>query len=186
MIEPTDNIDYWSQQAYSLGVKLAGDEEDGPAPSYAMSGLLYLSTVEDKPWLLLSVPNALVRGVFDGLHSPGIELPLNADGKLDAHISVCRPDEIELAGGPKVFENDRGKPFRYSLGRLVEFTPGGWPDVDRCWAIRIHSPELQALRISHGLSALPNGGKYDLHLTVAVRRSGVLSRNAKSKGTAAA
>ncbi len=187
ILRATDNgQSYWDRQAYALG-KLAADEQAVPSPSYSLSGLLFVSDAHDgRPWGMVSVPNAMVRGVFDALTEPGIQLPLNKDGKLDAHITVFRPEEIELLGGPSALKNDRGKPFRYSLGRLVDFVPGGWADMDRCWALRVHSPELQRLRRSHGLSSLPNDGKYDFHVTVAVRRKGVLGRNEKAKDTAVA
>jgi hypothetical protein len=48
--------------------------------------------------------------------------------------------------------------------------------------LRVHSPELQELRRSYGLSSLPNDGKFDFHITVAIRRKNVLGRNTVSKG----
>lgn len=188
MIEVTDDpLPYAHRQAHLLGLKRAADETSEATPAYNMSGLLYLSeSSSGEPWALLTVPNALVRGVFDGMHEPGIELPPNGKGRLDAHISVMRPEEIASLGGAKAIENDRGKPFKYSLGRLVSLEPAGWKEMERAWMIRVHSPELQALRRSHGLSSLPNDGKFDFHITVAVRRKGVLGRNDKAKETAPA
>lgn len=199
MIDPQDRPSYWDRMAYALGGGLAMPPpparppsllDAAPAvkeaaeatPSYAMTGLLYVSERSGKPWALLSVPNALVRGVFDALHAPGVELPL-LDGKLDAHVSVLRDSELEMIGGPDALKNDRGKPFRYSLGRLMEFVPDGWADVNKCFAVTVHSPELQQLRLSHGLSALP---KYPFHLTVGCVHKAVLGRNDKSKDTTAA
>jgi len=184
MIEVLDGPGYWDRQAYALG-RLKAAEDDTPTPSYSMSGLLYVSEASGRPWACLSVPNALVRGMFDALTEPGIELPMT-DGKLNAHISVFRPEEIEMLGGPEALKNDRGKPFRYSLGRLVELTPAAWADMAKCWVLRVHSPELQQLRRSHGLSGLPKDGEYDFHITVAVRRKGVLGRNDTAKATDAA
>lgn len=181
MLEPKQKLSYWSRQAYLLGEKLASDA----TPSYGLTGLLYLSELNGKPFGLLSVPNAMVRGVFDALHVPGIELPF-LNERLNAHITVFRPEELESIGGADKIQNDRGKPFRYSLGRLVEFEPAGWQGVEKVWAIRVHSPELQELRRSHGLSSLPNNGEYDFHISVAVKHRGVLARNEKAKGTAAA
>ena len=86
-----------------------------------------------------------------------------------------------MLGGPERFKNDRGKSFRYTLGRLVELEPDGWPDMASCFMLRVHSPELQVLRRSYGLSSLPNDGQYQFHITVAVRRRGVLGRNDKGK-----
>jgi hypothetical protein len=116
---------------------------------------------------------------------PGVELPLR-DGRLDAHITVFRAEELLAMGGAGAIKNDRGKSFRYSLGRLVELEPAGWPEVAKAWVIRVHSPELQQLRRSYGLSSLPHDGDYDFHITVAIRRKGILGRNEKSKDTAAA
>jgi len=177
---------YWAGQAYRLGEKLASDA----SPSYSLRGLLHTTRGggdqgADKVWGLLSVPNALVRGVFDAMDENGVELPLSGpEGRLNAHITVLRPDEIAMCGGPEAFTKDRGRAFRYTLGRLVEFDPAGWPEMSRCWAIRCHSPELQQMRRSYGLSGLPDNGKYDFHITVAVRRRGVLGRNDKAKAPA--
>jgi hypothetical protein len=172
------------QAAYKAGlqIKLAAD----PSPAYNLTGLLYLSMQKDKPWMLLSVPAALVRGVFDAMHEPGAELPLDEDGKLNAHISVIRPDEVALVGGANAFKNDRGKPFRYTIGRLMEVEPEGWPEMKKVYYLTVHSPELQELRRSHALSSLPNEGKFALHVTCAVVRKGVLGRNDTAKGTAPA
>lgn len=187
LLSPSFGLPYWHAQALALGVKYALDQQtpEPPQVAYNLSGLLYVTDHGGKPWGLLSVPNALVRGVFDAMHEPGIELPLSG-GKLDAHITVFRPEEIERLGGPEALRNDRGKPFGYSLGRLVSVEPAGWPEMARCWMVRVHSPQLQQLRRSHGLSSLPNEGKYDFHITVGVRRRGVLNRSTTAKNTTAA
>lgn len=184
ILDPTDDgLSYWERQAYNLGrLKQATDDQ---SPAYNLSGLLYVSEASGRPWGSLSVPNALVRGVFDAMSEPGIELPLT-DGKLNAHISVFRPEEIAILGGADALKNDRGKPFRYSLGRIVELTPAGWPEMAKCWVLRVHSPELQTLRRSYGLSGLPKDGEYDFHITCAVLRKGVLGRNETAKVTVAA
>lgn len=181
MLNVTDQLPFLHRLAYVLGKQAAAAE-----PAYNLCGTLYVSTVNGKPWGLLSVPNALVRGVFDAMHEPGIELPLNADGRLAGHITVFRPDELALLGGPQALANDRGKPFRYTIGRLVSLEPAGWPDVKRVFCLRIHSPELQQLRRSYGLSGRPNNDQYDFHVSIAVIRRGVLERNDKHKETAAA
>jgi hypothetical protein len=149
--------------------KAAGDA----TPAYNLAGTLYL---DRSGWLLLSVPNALVRGVFAAMSEPGAEMPRDDQtGGLNAHVSVMTPAELELAGGAdKVGE--RGKQFRYTLGRLVEAEPADWPGVAKVWFLRVHSPELQDLRRSYGLSSLP-GGTRDFHVTCALRRRGVLGRN---------
>lgn len=149
-----------------------------PVTSYSLAGVLYLS---QSGWLLLSVPNSLARGVFAAMHEPGIELPPSEHGQaFNAHVSIMTPDELERLGGPdKVSE--RGKQFYYTLGRLKEVEPDGWANVAKAWYVTIHSTELQTLRRSYGLSSLPHGGEYDFHLTVAVRRRGVLGKNDSSK-----
>jgi hypothetical protein len=181
MIEPTDQLPYWHRQAFALGEKIAGDM----VSSYAMTGMFYLSEHNGKHYGLLSVPNALVRGVFSAMQEPGIELPPNNDGgNLDAHITVMRPADIDMAGGPEALKNDRGKRFSYSIGRLVSVPPAGWEGMSKAWMLRVHSPDLQKLRRSYGLSSLPNDGKYDFHVTVAVRRKRVLGNNDVSKAAA--
>lgn len=162
---------------HAAGMKLAADG----TPAYDLAGVLQVVEHQSRPWGLVSVPNALVRGVFQALDEPGVELPTDDRGELRAHISVFRPEEIEAVGGADALAHDRGRRFRYTLGRLVKFQPEGWPGVETCWMIRVHSPEIQALRRSYGLSSLPKDGQYDLHCTVAVRKRGVLGRNERAK-----
>ena len=150
---------------------------------YHLSGRLYLAK---SGWLLLSVPNALVRGVFDAMSHAGAELPLagtmnvpNVDKDLlNAHISVLTADEVASIGANKI--NERGHSFKYSLGPVKEITPNNIDGVSKIWAIQIASPELSALRKSYGLSALPNND-HPFHITVAVRKRNVLRENDVSK-----
>jgi len=149
---------------------------------YHLSGRLYLAK---SGWLLLSVPNALVRGVFDAMSHAGAELPLagtmnvpNVDKELlNAHISVMTAADVEAVGANKI--NERGHSFKYSLGPVKELTPNSIDGVSKLWAIQISSPELSALRKSYGLSALPKDEPF--HITVAVRRKNVLRENDVSK-----
>jgi hypothetical protein len=158
-------------------VKMAGDA----TPSYGMSGLLFHKNGGSGDWIMLKVPNALVHGCFAAMNESGIELPPSGpDEKLSAHISVIRPEELKAIGGPdKVTE--RGKQFEYRIGGLVEVNPNGWPEMSKVWFLRVHSPELQKMRRSYGLSSLPKNGEFDFHISIAVRRKGVLGRNQTSK-----
>jgi hypothetical protein len=164
---------YNLSHAHTMLVKHAGDA----ATTHALSGELYAS---GSGWLLLDVPNALVRGAFDALNEHGAELPKNSKGSLNAHISVMRPEEIATFGGiDKITE--RGKHFHYTLGPVQEAKPTGWDEMSKVWFIQVKSTELQTLRKSYGLSPLPNEGKFDFHITIAVRRKKVLQNNDVSK-----
>jgi hypothetical protein len=152
------------------------------ATNHALVGRLYLAK---SGWLLLSVPNALVRGIYDAMSAPGAELPLagvfnvpNVDADvLNAHISVMTADEVKKVGYDNI--NERGHMFGYSLGGLKEITPNNVDGVSKVWAIQVSSPALSALRKSYGLSALPNG--HPFHITVAARRKKVLQENSVRK-----
>lgn len=161
--------------AYSL-VKCAGDA----VPTYSLAGRLIAS---DSGWILLEVPNALVRGVFAALDEPGVELPPgHKGGPLCAHVSVMREEELASIGGAKKV-SEIGKRFRYQLGPLKRVTPLGWDDMATVFFLAIESPELKELRRSYGLPPLPmrNGVELKFHCTVAVRRKGVLGRNGTTK-----
>ncbi len=150
-------------------------------PAYNMAGRLFYKKGSMGDWLMLGVPNALVHGVFTAMDEPGIELPPSGPNEqLNAHITVMRPDEITALGGPSRI-TERGKSFHYRLGGLVSTSPAGWPEMAHVWLLRVHSPELQTLRRSYGLSSLPKDGAFDFHISVAVRRKGVLGRNDKQK-----
>lgn len=145
-----------------------------PEKANSLAGQLVLS---DSGWLLLNVPNSLVRGAFLALNEPGIELPLR-DGLLKAHITVMDPEEIRAIGGAAKI-SERGKHFRYNLGSIYSVEPAGWTGVSKVWYLRVDSPELETLRKTYGL--LPKRKGYDLHITVAVRKRGVLQNNSVSK-----
>lgn len=177
LVAVTDGPPVWAALLFQAGQALVKAAEAELA--YNLAGRLYVSA---SGYLLLSVPNALVRGTFSAMAEPGIELPPSGpDGQLNAHVTVMSPDELTLVGGADAV-TERGKQFRYTLGRVYGVEPAGWPEMRRVWFIRVHSPELQALRRSYGLSSLPGNGERDFHVTVAVRRRGVLGRNESAKG----
>ncbi len=168
----------WVQALFDLGTTLGKQADDPPEVAYNLVGTLQLSA---SGWIILSVPNALVRGIYGAMSEPGVELPPSKGGELNAHISVMRPEEIAMLGGADKI-SERGKQYHYTFGRLYSVEPAGWPDMAKVWFLRVHSPELQELRRSYGLSSLPNDGKYDFHVSVAVKRRGVLGRNDTRKG----
>lgn len=174
--EPMERVLAREQAFYTAAhdcVKKASDA----TTTHALSGELYASK---SGWILLSVPNALVRGAFDALNEPGVELPPQSSGKLNAHISVMRPDEIERIGGvDKVSE--RGHHFHYTLGPVQEASPAGWDEMSKVWFIQVRSTELQDLRKAYGLSPRPNDNKFDFHITIGVRRKNVLRHNDVAK-----
>ena len=155
--------------------------------SYPLSGRLYLTKAN---WLMLSVPNALVRGVFDAISAPGAELPTqSATGAsettsglgdvLNANIAVMTADEVAKIGADSI--NERGHSFGYALSGMTELAVSHLPGVSKAWALQISAPSLSALRKSYGLSPTPRDqGKF--HILVAVRRKGVLSDNGQAKG----
>jgi len=147
---------------------------DRPAATCALAGRLYKSR---SGWILLAVPNALIRGAFAALDEPGLELPPG----LNAHISVIRPEELETLASGADSVTERGHMFRYNLGPIKTVAPAGWSEMSRVWFVEVHSPELQQLRRSYGLTPLPNDNKFKFHITLAVRRKGVLQNNTQSK-----
>lgn len=155
----------------SLLHPVVAKQAGGTSRSYSMAGRLYASK---SGWILLSVPNSLVRGAFDALDEQGLALPTKGDGTLNAHISVMRPEEIEQIGGiDKIVE--RGHSFHYTLGEVRTVVPSGWKEMAKVWMIEAQSPELKKLRASYGLSPLPNENKFKFHITIAVRKKGVLA-----------
>lgn len=163
-------------QAYGHLIKAAGDAVAAPV----LSGRLYLSS---SGWLLLSVPNAFVRGLFDTLDEEGLEIPPGKNGNpYNAHISVMRKEEVEaIGGGDKITE--RGKTFHYQLGPLKTVAPKGWDEMSKVWFVEVQSQELRNLRKSYGLPGLPQKGDTEMqfHITVAVRRKKVLQENEVAK-----
>lgn len=144
------------------------------SPAYALHGRIYLS---NSGWLLMSVPNALVRGAFDALHEPGAELPPGPSG-LNAHVSVMSKEEVERVGADRITE--RGHYARYMITGLKEVVPSGWQDMSKVWFLEVRSPELEKIRKSYGLPPIPSGDR-PFHITLAVRRKHVLFNNDVAK-----
>jgi hypothetical protein len=166
---------YEAGEALGLMFKAGGDA----VKVHALSGELYASG----RWILLRVPNALVRGAFDALDEQGAQLPLK-DGRLNAHCTVFRPEEVDRIGGVDMI-HERGHHFRYTLGPIKEVAPAGWDEMSKVWFIEVSSPELERLRKSYGLSALPNEGQHAFHITIGVRKKHVLNSNQVTKISAA-
>lgn len=177
--------DFSNDPAYLAG-NAAGwlsRSEKHAATSYPLAGRLY---VAKSGWLLLSVPNALVRGIFDAMTAPGAELPLagtlnvpNVPGDvLNAHISVMTAEEVASIGANKI--NERGHHFGYTLGPIREIDVKSVDGVSKVWAVQVASPALATLRKSYGLTPLPKGD-HPFHITVAVRRKKVLQDNEVGK-----
>lgn len=149
-----------------------------------MTGLLQItnSKCASPSYLIVGIPTALVRGIFDAMHEPGISLPAAVDGgALRAGIVVMTPEELKQIGGTEKI-SERGKAFSYYLDKLKETPAKGWPGVSTCWHMQINSPELGKLRRSYGLPTKVEGDS-EFSIIVAVRKTGVLTANAKSKST---
>lgn len=167
---------------YELGIAVAHLTKQAAAATttYCLTGRLFASA---SGWILLSVPNAFVRGLFDTLQEPGLELPPN----FSAHISVMRPNEVkELGGVNKITE--RGHVFKYQIGPMKTVQPAGWPEISKVWFVSVESPELKQLRKSYGLSALPlkDGEEIPFHITVAIRKKRILQENEVKKSNTTA
>lgn len=159
---------------YGVLSKVAAEgQSDDAVPVAALAGQLYLS---QSGWLLLRVPNAFGRGVYEQLSVMGAELPEN----YNAHISVMTPEEVQKIGRDAIVE--RGRTYRYQLGPLCTVAPAGQSDTfSRVWFVRVASPELSRLRQTYGLSPLPNDQPF--HITIAYRRHRVLGHNHVAKRT---
>lgn len=168
-------------QGNALGWLSRSDKQ--ASVNHPLAGRLYLAK---SGWLLLSVPNAFVRGVYDALVAPGAELPLagtmnvpNVDaGVLNAHISVMTADEVQSIGADKI--NERGHMFHYGLGPVKEIPVTSIDGVSKVWVVQVASPALAALRKSYGLTPLPKGN-HPFHITIAARRKHVMGNNTVSK-----
>lgn len=153
-------------------VKWAGTPEN----SYSMHGKIYLSS---SGWLLLSVPAALVRGAFDALNEPGIEL-YKYEGSFNPHITIMTSDEVTSIGADNI--TDRGHTANYRISGLKHVKPSG-KDISRVWFLEVKSPDLEKIRKSYGLTPLPKGD-HQFHITIGARKTGVLQHNEVSKAAA--
>ncbi len=176
ILRVTDGPSQLTYALWAIGESLI-KEAGEPTPVYNLTGALYLSSTG---YLLLAVPNALVRGIFAAMHEPGVELPPGPNGEpFAAHITVMAKSEVDMIGADMISE--RGKRYTYTLGRLMMVEPDNWPGVARVYYVTVFSPELQTLRRSYGLSGLPHDGEYAFHVTCGIVKKGILGRNTRSK-----
>jgi hypothetical protein len=150
-------------------------EKQATEPSYDLSGMLQLH----QGALVINVPNALVRGIFDAMDQPGVQLPNDAKtNRLWAHAVVLTSGEVAKIGADKIRE--RGKRVRYRLGGLLSHTLApSEQKLGAVWLLLLHSPELQEVRRSYGLSSLPSAGGF--YCLVAIKKRGVLSYTTVSR-----
>jgi hypothetical protein len=159
--------------AYTVGNAI-GYSKEAASKTNSLSGELYASA---DGAILLTVPNALVKGVFDALDEHGLSLPLK-NGRLYAHIPVMTSSEVTTIGGVgKVSE--RGHHFSYNIDSLHEAALGNSLEYGKLWYLPVTSPELTQLRKTYGLESAP--GKLGFHIVVALRKLGVLGKNEVSK-----
>jgi hypothetical protein len=60
-----------------------------------------------------------------------------------------------------------GHEFAFEVEGLYSVRPDTWPEVEEVWFLKVHSPELEALRKKYFLTSLPNG--HSFHIVVAVK-----------------
>ena len=118
--------------------------------------------VSKSNWGKLQVPQSIADGVYKAMNEPGIQKP---DDK--AHISVFTSEEIAKIGGKDAIK-ERGRDFKYKLGKITHVNPAGWAEMSRVWFVECSSPELSALRQSYGLTPRLHGS-HPFHITVAVK-----------------
>lgn len=155
-------------------------EKAAASPEFYTPGFKGKLVASKSGWLLLEVPNSLMRGMFDSLHEIGTEIPKNRDGNSNAHISVMTADEVEQIGGPGVIK-ERGRLFSwkpvgiYSVKPRKQKTDSPVPTWKKVWFLVCRSKELQDLRKSYGLSELPYGS-HKFHITFAVQMDDAAKR----------
>ena len=85
---------------------------------------------------------------------------------MGAHVSVIRPS----IGEPAFWGiSELNNTFEFSPLRLGTVVPDLDPKWERVWILEIHSPALEDLRLSYGLS--PRVGNTDnaFHITIATK-----------------
>lgn len=163
----------YEKLAYDVGNAI-GHKKEAASKTNAMSGELYASA---EGAILLTVPNALVRGVFDTLDEHGLTLPAK-NGRLYAHIEVMTPEEVTSIGGVNKV-SERGHHFSYNIDSLFEAPVTNSVNYGKIWYLPVSSPDLLQLRKTYGLDSSP--GKIGFHIVVALRKLGVLGKNDVSK-----
>jgi hypothetical protein len=129
--------------------------------------------------LVVAVPAAVVRGLYDSLDAPGLSLPKNDDGSVRSTVVVMTPEEVQLLGGPDKI-TERGRSFTYSFGDFFIAPAKNWTGAAKCWLWHVRSPELAQLRRTYGLPSKIDGVS-DFSLMIAYQKSSVLRANGVTK-----
>ena len=124
LLNCTDGPPAWAEACYQIGKEAA--EAGAPEVAYNLAGTLQLA---HSGWLILSVPNAMVYGIYAAMHEPGIASCRPArTGTSTPTSPSCVPRSWRAhRGGEHIKE--RGQQFTYTLGRLYSTDPDGWKGV---------------------------------------------------------
>lgn len=114
-------------------------------------------------FVYLDIPDEYVRTLFELCEGRAELPPYFGPGMAGAHVSVMTGDEPI----PREI-SDLGKRFSFSIVNMDSVKPDGWKGVNKVYFLTLSCPELEEVRIRHGLSPRMHG--HDFHLTFGIER----------------
>lgn len=129
----------------------------------------------ERPWASLEIDPTIPALVFASLKDQG--KLVDVEPKFDhAHITVVKNDEAKQLidkFGDEWKDKLGGGTYEFSLADVIDLDPEGWDEMKRVWFLQVDSPQLQQVRRSVGLKALPQAddgsGSQPFHVTFACR-----------------
>lgn len=113
---------------------------------------------KENGFVYLDVSNDFIKEIVPLLEIPGEIRPRpTASRSIGAHISVFHEQEA-------ITPRELGCTFAFEVKEIRSFTLHTRDGLKKLWVIAVESPELEALRVSYGLSPKLKG--YDFHITL--------------------
>ncbi|MCH9621404.1 MAG: hypothetical protein S4CHLAM20_08240 [Chlamydiia bacterium] len=137
--------------------------------SYIHSVLPIAGTLKQdaRGFIYLDIANEYITSIIPFFNDASIDMPPYFQGKFihGAHISIATPDEEKKLYSPLPI----GEVFSFSITGCFRATPLFDIKNKFAWYLTVASEELEEIRKSMGLSALPNDETY--FITVAYKKT---------------
>jgi len=121
---------------------------------------------DERGFAYLDIPDEYVDSLFELFGDKQAELPpYFGKGRAGAHVSVILIEELG-AHGLKM--EDIGKKFTFRIVNMDSVKPDGWKGVNKVYFLTLSCPEIESLRVRHGLP--PKINHHDFHLTFGIQK----------------
>lgn len=114
-------------------------------------------------YLYLKIPDGYIFELYHLLQRKELDLPPYFGAGIGAHISVALASEMDKKLCPEV-----NSPLSFTITGCYYSEPDNFEEIKYIWYLIVKSPELEAIRVSMGLS--PKIEEQEFHITIAMQK----------------